>query len=145
MIRIAASQTIARPIEDVFAFVSDATNEPKWHTDVLEVSRTSNGPAGAGSTFRWVVDFMGHKEMHVRVVGFEPNRREIIQATSGPMLPMITYLFEAHDSGTRFTRSVEVQPAGVFRLMQPMMRGMMAKRNAGFLENLKHVLESNGE
>ena len=115
MIRIAASQTIARPIEDVFAFVSDATNEPKWHTDVLEVSRTSNGPLGAGSTFRLVVDFMGRKDMHVRVAGFEPNRREIIQATSGPMLPMITYLFEAHDSGTRFTRSVEVQPAGLFR------------------------------
>jgi uncharacterized protein YndB with AHSA1/START domain len=145
MIRIAASQTIARPIEDVFAFVSDATNEPKWHTDVLEVSRTSNGPAGAGSTFRWVVDFMGHKEMHVRVVGFEPNRREFIQATSGAMLPMITFLFEAHGGGTRFSRSVEVQPAGLFRLMQPMLRGMMAKRNAGFLENLKHVLESNGE
>lgn len=42
---------IARPAEEVFAFVADPRNDPKWHTDVLEVHRTDDGPVGAGSRF----------------------------------------------------------------------------------------------
>ena len=36
MISMEHSVVINRPIEDVFAFVADQGNEPKWHKDVLE-------------------------------------------------------------------------------------------------------------
>src|SRR6266542_3615823 len=145
MIRAAASQVIRRPVGEVFAFATDATNEPRWHTDVLEVAPTSptaSGPAAAGATYRWVVDFMGRKDMHMRVVQVEPDRREVLQATAGPMLPTLTYTFEPQDGGTTFTRTVEIEPRGFMRLMAPMLRGMVAKRNAQFVANLKRVLEA---
>ncbi len=145
MIQATASQTIDRPIQDVFAFVSDAANEPRWHTDVLEVHPSSDVPVAPGATSRWVVEFMGRKDMQMRVAELKPNQREVLQATSGPMLPTITYLFEPDNGGTRFTRKVEVQPAGLLRLMEPMMRGMVTKRNAGFVANLKRVLETKAD
>jgi hypothetical protein len=34
-----------------------------------------------------------------------------------------------------------MEPQGVIRVMAPFMGGMMRKRNAGFLANLRRVLE----
>ena len=142
MIRAEASQTIERPIEDVFSFVTDPTNEPRWHTDVLEVHVDPNDGPAPGASSRWVVNFMGQKDMRMRIDELELGRKEVLQATSGPMLPRITYLFEPEKTGTRFTRKVEIQPAGLLRLMEPMIRTMVTRRNATFVGNLKRVLES---
>lgn len=51
MIDVARSITINRPVAEVFAYVSDVSNEPAWHTDVLEARQTSEGPIGIGTTF----------------------------------------------------------------------------------------------
>lgn len=142
MISIESSTIIQRPVETVFAFVSDARNDPQWHTDVLEATRTSEGPLGSGSTFCWIINFMGRKEMVVQITRYQPSHQVILQATSGPMLPTLTYTFTPADGGTRFTRHVDIQPAGLFRLMQPMMRSMIRKQNPNFLMNLKHALEN---
>src|SRR5205085_9847183 len=63
----------------------------------------NDGPA-PGASSRWVVNFMGQKDMRMRIDELELGRKEVLQATSGPMLPRITYLFEPEKSGTRFTR-----------------------------------------
>ncbi len=47
---------INRPAEQVFRFVSDPVNDLKWHSPVVEVTRTSEGPNGLGSTFRGCYD-----------------------------------------------------------------------------------------
>jgi uncharacterized protein YndB with AHSA1/START domain len=141
MIGIESTVVINRPVEDVFAFVSDQTNEPKWHTDVLEVHRASGDPIGPGSTSVWVIKLMGRKEFTMEVTGFEQNRRVELTTRKGVMKPTLTYRFEPADGGTRFTRRVDVQPDGLFRIMEPMMRGMVQKGNDRFVQNLKGVLE----
>jgi hypothetical protein len=35
-----------------------------------------------------------------------------------------------------------MEPQGLMRVMAPFIGGMMSKRNAGFLANLRRVLES---
>jgi hypothetical protein len=45
-------------------------------------------------------------------------------------------------TGARISRKVEVEPAGMMKLMAPLMGGMFRKRNVKFLGNLKQVLES---
>jgi Polyketide cyclase / dehydrase and lipid transport len=37
---------IARPIEDVFAFLSDLENIPKWNYAIVETRKISEGPIG---------------------------------------------------------------------------------------------------
>jgi len=36
--------TINRPVNEVFDFVADPSNEPDWHFDVTEVLRPRTGP-----------------------------------------------------------------------------------------------------
>ena len=142
MIDRSDSITINRPVEEVFAYVTDTTNDPAWHTDILEVRKTSEGPVGMGT--KWHLGFkpfMGVSEGTAEVVAFEPNRTEVQQAVAGPMQTTLTYLFEPASGGTRFTRRVQIQVSGWMRLMQPLMRMMVPKRNAGFVANLKRVLE----
>jgi uncharacterized protein YndB with AHSA1/START domain len=43
--------TIERPISEVFRFVSNLENIPKWNYFVLRVEKTSDGPLGVGSEF----------------------------------------------------------------------------------------------
>jgi uncharacterized protein YndB with AHSA1/START domain len=136
------SVTINRPVEEVFAYVTDTANDPAWHTDVLEARKTSEGPIGMGTT--WHSRFkpsMGISEGDMEVVAFEPNRMEVMRGDVGPMHPTLTYLFEPADGGTRFTRRVQIRISGVMRVMEPLMRFMTPKGNARFLANLKQVLE----
>jgi uncharacterized protein YndB with AHSA1/START domain len=142
MIETSDSITIDRPIEEVFAYVTDTSNDPAWHTDILEVRKTSEGPIGLGT--KWHVGFkpvMGVSEGAMEVVAFEPNRREVMRGIMGPMQPTLTYLVEPVGGGTRFTRNVQIKVSGMMRLMEPLMRLMTPKRNAGFVAKLKRVLE----
>jgi uncharacterized protein YndB with AHSA1/START domain len=126
----------------VFAYVTDTSNDPAWHTDALEARKLSEGPIGMGT--KWHVRFkpaMGDSEGEMEVVAFEPNRTEVQRGVIGPMQPTLTYVFEPADGGTRFTRRVQIKVSGIMRLMEPLMRLMTPNGNAGFLANLKRVLE----
>ena len=52
--RFEATVVIERPIEDVFAFLADGENDPKFSPRVLEIAKTSDGPPG--------VDLCGYRE-----------------------------------------------------------------------------------
>jgi uncharacterized membrane protein len=144
MIRTENSVTINCPIDAVFPYIADTTNDPAWHTDLLKVERTSNGPIGVGATYHAdIKPFMGNKEGTLAVTGFEPNREVQLRAAMGPIKPTITYRFAPGDGDrTTVIRSVEVQPPGLMRMIQPVMGSMFRKRNAQFLANLKRVLET---
>jgi uncharacterized protein YndB with AHSA1/START domain len=137
------SIVIDRPVEQVFAYATDTTNDPAWHTDILEARKTSDGPIGMST--RWHTrfkPFMGTSEGDQEVVAFEPNRTQVQRGVAGPMNVTLTYLFEPADGGTRFTRRVQIKMSGIMRLMEPFMQWVDApKRNRRFVANLKRVLE----
>jgi uncharacterized protein YndB with AHSA1/START domain len=142
MIDVANSITIDRPVPDVFAYVTEITNEPAWHTDLLEGRQTSDGPVGVGTKYQIrFKPFMGNSEGVEEVIGHEPNHLHVLRGEMGPMRPTLTYQVEAVDGGTRFTRRVQLEASGFIGLMLPLMRPMMQRRNAGFVANLKRVLE----
>ena len=141
MITAESSAEINRRPEEVFAFVTDASNDPAWHTDILEASRLSDAPIGVGSRFRWVMKFMGRKEAEIEIVAFDPPSSAQARMVKGPVHPTITYRCEPARSGTRFSRRIDYEPEGMYRLMAPMMASMIRKRNGQFVENLRRVLE----
>jgi uncharacterized protein YndB with AHSA1/START domain len=143
MVDTSDSITINRPVEEVFTYVTDTSNDPAWHTDILEARKTSEGPIGVGT--KWYLRFkpaMGVSEGNTEVVTFEPDRKEVLRGVLGPMQPTLTYLFEPVDGGTRFTRRIQIKVSGMMRLMEPLMRLMAPRGNARFLSNLKRLLES---
>jgi uncharacterized protein YndB with AHSA1/START domain len=132
---------IQRPVEDVFVFVATVENDPKWRVEVVSIERTSTGPVGRGSTFRWVDRSMGRMSATGEFSDFEPNRKLVIQAVTKPFRVTKTFSFEPIAADTQLTFRLDVQPQGLFKIVGPLMAGMMGKSVQTQLSNLKRVLE----
>ena len=64
---------IDRPIAEVFAFLADGTNDPKFSPRVLEIAKTTEGPPGVGTVFASTVKDAGMKsQREFRLTNFEP-------------------------------------------------------------------------
>jgi carbon monoxide dehydrogenase subunit G len=59
------SAVIDRPIADVFAFLADGTNDPKFSPRVQSIRKATDGPIGVGTVF----------ESSVKDAGMKTNRR----------------------------------------------------------------------
>ena len=56
-----ATVVIDRPIEQVFAFLADGENDPKFSSRVLEIAKTTDGPPGVGTVYASTVKDAGMK------------------------------------------------------------------------------------
>src|SRR5687768_14948902 len=55
------SAVVDKPIEEVFAFLADGTNDPKFSPRVQEIKKTTEGPVGVGTVFESRVKDAGMK------------------------------------------------------------------------------------
>jgi uncharacterized protein YndB with AHSA1/START domain len=56
-----ASTTIDKPIEEVFDFLADGTNDPSFSPRVQSIKKTTDGPVGVGTVFESTVKDGGMK------------------------------------------------------------------------------------
>ncbi len=64
---------IDKPIDDVFAFLADGTNDPKFSPRVQQIQRTTDGPIGVGTVFESTVKDAGMKSSRrFELTDFEP-------------------------------------------------------------------------
>jgi hypothetical protein len=143
MIIAKASTTIDRPLAQVFSFVAASPSDPAWDSDILEAQPRTAGLTAQGSEFELrIKPFMGQSRGTMRVTRFEPDRHLELHGQLGPMEPTIRFSFASAGHGTELRREVEMHPSGLLRLMEPLMRWMIAKRNAEILEALKRRIEA---
>lgn len=142
MIEVEASIIIDRATDEVFEFVSDPTNDPQWHTDIIEVHLPDDSVVKVGTEFTVVARFMGRRTATVEVSDLQPGRRIEYTTKDGPLRPIATCSMEPVDGRTRFTRHVELPFVGLLRLMERAIQGTAQKRQERFVQNLKRLLES---
>ena len=143
MVKVQASMDIARPVHEVFSFVRDETNMPAWDSDLIKATKTSPGPTGEGTTLHLdIKPFMGAVEGSGEIVGYAVDEKIELQFQMGSLRPHVWNLFESVGDGTRFTRRVELPPPGVMKLMSPLMRIMLSRRNRQHVSDLKRLLEA---
>ncbi|MGW7368289.1 SRPBCC family protein, partial [Streptomyces sp. NPDC054841] len=71
-----ATVVIDRPVEEVFAFLADGENDPKFSPRVLEMRKTTDGPTAVGTVYRSRVKDAGMTTgREFRISEFEPSRR----------------------------------------------------------------------
>src|SRR5215813_14235333 len=100
MATLEISTMINRPVEEVFAFVSNPENYPKWVSGSSDVTITSTGPIGVGTTFRSAFTFLGRRiEGEVEFTEYEPNRSYAQKTTSGPLPVESRVTFERVEGG----------------------------------------------
>ena len=74
--RFGASVTIDRPIEEVFAFLADGENDPKFSPRVQQIAKTTEGPPGLGTRYASTVKDAGMTtEREFEITSFEEPSR----------------------------------------------------------------------
>jgi uncharacterized membrane protein len=147
MITVEKNVVIGRSAEDVFAYVSDQTNAPRWQDGLLEVRRTTDGPIGIGTRHTFVRTFMGRRmEGSNEYTQWEPNRVVAFRATSGPVGLDASYAVEpAGTNRARLTSRLEMRAPGLLRLAEPLMAARLRRDVETNLANVKDLLEANAE
>lgn len=142
MISAEVEFVVNRPVEEVFAFLSDFKNNLKWRASQVEVEKTSDGPIGVGTTYRLVNNLLGRRvELGARVVEFEPNRR-FASADDGPIPVAAQRIFERVEGGTRVTLIVKAEPGGILKIAEPLLGAILKRRLEADAAKAKEVLES---
>jgi hypothetical protein len=133
---------IARPLEEVFAFVANPANDARWGSNLVEVTRVSPGPLGAEARFCYKARFAGRQFELVReVTEDEPNRRQAVKTISGSLRWGGGRTFEAILGGTRITFSGGGRSGGFFGLAEPLLLRAAPRSLRSDLASLKRLLE----
>src|SRR5690349_15905754 len=89
-------QPIDCPVDEVFAYVTDVRNVPKWQESAESVEWIEEG-----RRFRERRTFMGRTaDVEMEVTALEPGRRFDVRAVNAPVKFEIRHSFETRDSGT---------------------------------------------
>jgi uncharacterized protein YndB with AHSA1/START domain len=135
---------IARPPVEVFAFVTEPVNYPRWQPSLVEVHPHGTGPLRVGREVTEVRRFLGRQvETTWTCVEHEPARRSAIESRDGPVPFRATFDLAPNGPGTRFTWIVET--AGTAALVAGPLVGRTTRRELETnAERLKELLEGNG-
>jgi uncharacterized protein YndB with AHSA1/START domain len=144
MIKTEVTVIIQRPIEEVFAYVTDVGNFPQWAGAVVVESRqTSPGPMGVGTTFTQVNRFLVLRftsQFTVKV--YRPPTEWVYQTTAGLFQFTGHYTFAPVAEGTRFISRDRAVPGGILKLFAPLLQGTSQHQVEGNLAKLKGILDA---
>src|SRR5829696_8206298 len=132
---------LRRPIADVFAFLPDFENIPKWNYAIVETHKVSEGPIGVGTIYQQVRSVPSRSEEHFEVTAHNPPRQLEIQGQLGPFPSRLSYTLDATPEGTRVTNTVELELRGPGRLLGRVAVPRIRDAVAANLRKLKELLE----
>ena len=139
------SVAVDRPIEDVFAFLADGENDPKFSPRVLEMAKTTDGPPGVGTLYKSTVKDAGMKtKREFELTEFEsPTRirwaersKNLITATEGG------YDLSPEGSGTRLRIYNVLEGHGFGKLIAPLALRQAQKGADDFAAAIKRAVEA---
>ena len=147
MIKGQGNVVINRPVEDVWKFLTDFENYPKWHKGMAEARQTSEGPTGPGTSVEVVAEILGRHTIKLEITHFEPDRKIVWRVDARPVTGAAGYAagytFESVQGGTRVFKYIEGDFAGVYRLLEPILSGPLSKIEIETeLSNAKRLLET---
>jgi uncharacterized protein YndB with AHSA1/START domain len=107
--------TIARPVEDVFAVLSDVGNVATWSSNTIDETLLTPGPLRKGSRRRAVIKGFAGRTMQneAEMIEFEPNRRMVVSVLDAPMPVRIVIELTPVDGNTRLDWTGIFSPKGI--------------------------------
>jgi uncharacterized membrane protein len=133
---------IDRPLDEVFSYVTDFENVPKWNYAVQETRMISNGDQPKGRKYLQKREFLGREiEDTYEVVEFHPNKKVSIKSTSGPFPFEFRYTFVGGSEKTEITNDIHLETNGIFKFVDKRLQPRVKEAVAGNLKKLKQVLE----
>jgi hypothetical protein len=143
--RVEGEIVINRPVDEVFDFVADECNEPRYNPHMLRAEQISEAATGLGTRFRTDLRTMGQTmTMIVEFTACERPRRLASVTRSSMMQTEGALTFDPVAGGTRMRWSWEVRPRGVLKMIAPLVGVIGRRQERRVWGNLKRLLESGG-
>ncbi len=136
------SVRIDRPMDQVFDYVSDPINFPRWNSAVQSVQRTSAGDDGVGATYlmeRELPD--GRAENELEVMAIQRPTEFDIRTTSGPTPFVYRYRFSEDGESTVVELAAEVELGGLAGALGPLASRAVKRGVDSNFADLKRFLE----
>ena len=149
MTTLARERIVRRPPADVFDFVArnHFENHPRWDPDVLEMTQTTAGPVGLGTTAR-VVRRQGRRRVEgtATVIAYQPDRTAAWEVRFGAFLlrQRSDYTPEQGGRATRVRLTVETSARGPIRFLLPLMRNRFRRTMDRSLSTIAALIEGSG-
>ena len=139
MIAFQTEVRINRSIEEVFAYVSDPLEFPRWNSAVQAVHKTPPGEL----TYSMERDLpTGHAVNELEVVACQWPRAFEIRTTAGPTPFRYRYRFSGDDGQTTVRLDAEVELPRSGSVLAPIARRLVKKGVDDNFAALKQILEA---
>lgn len=129
--------TVQKPIDQVWAYLSDFRTSEEWDPPSVTTTRTS-GEGGVGTTYHNVSTFAGSEtEVDYTVTEYVEQERLQLRGDAGSVQLLDTITFADSGSGTSVTYHAEFEPTGAAKLAEPLMPpalALLANKVASSLE-----------
>lgn len=143
MIEVEVSIDVARPPDEVFAFWSDWTNNPRWQSGMERCTWTSEPPLRVGSTYDQEARFLARPiRSSFEVVEYEADRRVRIRTTQSTVpLDITREVVPRSDGGTTLHATIRGAPSGLLGLLEPLTRRMVERNVRADYARLQALLD----
>jgi uncharacterized membrane protein len=142
--KIKASIIIDKPVDEVFAYITNVKTWPLWESGLLEAEQTSDGPLNVGTTFRGVNQAFGQRmEWTSEVINYVPSKSWGQKIVSNGWSTKESLTFEPFQGKTtKFSLVSELEMGGLLKLFAPFVAHKMQKQIGKNLVRLKDILEA---
>jgi carbon monoxide dehydrogenase subunit G len=135
--------TIRRPIDDVFAVLTDVEKTGTWFPGNVREEWTSPAPHGVGATRHAIVKVLGRQtENDAVATEFDPPRRAAMRGTSPNAPFLVTLDFSTTGDGTQVDVTSEIGLRGSARVFGPLVVSVYGLAWGRGLRKLKTLMES---
>jgi uncharacterized protein YndB with AHSA1/START domain len=141
MIKHEVTIHLKKPVEQVFAFLTDTSKLATWQSNLIKSESLTEGPLRTGSRFR-EVRRINNKEEEIQgeITALEPNKRLETKTVTKPEA-MVSYVLDPEQGGTRLSYKFVLNTSGAMRLIEPIMASAIKKGSEADFETLKRILE----
>lgn len=130
---------VARPLEEVFAYIADFSHIEEWDPAVARGTRVNKQPLGVGSEF--LVELKLGVDLHYRVIDWVAERLLRMTVTSIAFSALETIEFERVPAGTKVTYTAAFEFSLPAAAMAQAFPGVMAQVGSRTAAGMKRALE----
>lgn len=133
--------TINRPPAEVFAFLADLENLPRWNYAIRETRKISPGPTGIGSMYTQTRSLPTPSVETLEITDSEPDKTLSIRGGFGPLSGRSTYRLDAIGIATQLTNYMEFSETGAPPIVALFVTAQVKAAVAANLGVLKTIVE----
>jgi carbon monoxide dehydrogenase subunit G len=138
---IERSVTVDRPVDAVFAYLSDFTTTTDWDPGTVRTERVS-GDGGVGTRYRNTSSFLGRQtRLDYLVTERVPGQRFALRGENATVVANDTMTFVGQNGSTTVTYRADFEFKGIARFVAPLLAPALKKLGDDAEKGMREALE----